>query len=98
MEKKVTICGCETGETCFREIEHLQRALCVIDKAQRLVHSGSKMHHFLRTAFTELIEHSKHLKYPVMEHAGKPASIAGEVYLDLMWDSEKKEWKRNERE
>jgi len=99
-----------TREDSLPEIESLQRAICLADKltgiwctrwnvAKDNEYRTEEKFAFDMYMLTEAVEnylreHCKHLGLDYKFHAGKPHSIAGEEYLDKIWDSETDSWRK----
>ena len=96
--------------TCIRkdslpDIESLQRAICQTHKlvgiwAERWNMSKNdfdfKMYMNAEAIGNYLQEHCGHIGLDYESHLGKPPSIAGEEYLDKIWDCKISHWRKGE--
>ena len=90
-------------EDSLPEIESLQRAMCIAHKlvgvwAEKWNVSGYDfafdMYMQMERIGDYLKEHCDHIGLEYKYHLSKPPSIAGEAYLDKIWNSDTNDWRK----
>jgi len=96
-----------TREDSLPDIESLQRAICMADTLEKFWakqwnnHRGPNDFAFDMYMKAECVgiylkEHCENLGLDYRGHVDKPPSIAGEEFLDKIWDSEIGHWRKQE--